>query len=66
MSRFGSQLTNQEFIEQLYFNVLGRFSDDAGMQYWSGVMAENGLSRADLLIQFADSDENILLYNSLV
>ena len=66
VSRFGSQLTNQEFIEQLYFNVLGRFSDDAGMQYWSGVMAGNGLSRADLLIQFADSDENILLYNSLV
>ena len=66
VSRFGSQLTNQGFIEELYFNILGRFPDDAGMQYWSGVMAGNGLSRAGVLIQFADSDENILLYNSLV
>ena len=66
VSRFGSQLTNQGFIEELYFNILGRFPDDAGMHYWSGVMAGNGLSRAGVLIQFADSDENILLYNSLV
>ena len=66
VSRFGSQLTNQEFIEELYFNVLGRYPDDAGLQYWSGVMEGNALSQADMLIRFADSDENTLLYNSLV
>lgn len=48
---------NEEFIDQLYLNVLGRVADQAGAEYWLADM-EQGNSRSEVLLSFAESNEN--------
>lgn len=55
--RFGSDLDNAAFIDQLYQNVLDRAADEPGYQYWNGQM-EGGMSRSEVLVGFANSAEN--------
>lgn len=50
-------LDNAGFVNQLYINVLNRNGEPAGVTGWVNGMA-NGLSRADVLKGFSESDEN--------
>jgi len=54
---FGSNNTDAQYIERLYLNVLKRKSDSAGEKYWLDSMRA-GVSRAEVLLAFADSPEN--------
>ncbi len=49
--------TNATFIDQLYLNVLGRSADQDGTDYWLAEM-DNGHSRSNVLLGFAESSEN--------
>ena len=60
VSAYGENPTNEEYVDLLYNNVLGRDPDQGGYDYWTGQM-DNGLDRADMLLAFADCDENIAL-----
>lgn len=51
-------LSDDEFVRQLYRNVLDREADDPGFDFWSGILAESGGRRDELLIAFAASAEN--------
>ncbi len=42
--RYGSDLSNSEFLTILYSNILGRTPDTAGFDYWLGEM-NNGLGK---------------------
>ncbi len=58
---YGENLTppiDTAFVDALYLNVLGRLPDAAGAQFWLDVF-DAGLSREDMLIRFADSQENL-------
>ncbi|MEO3387099.1 DUF4214 domain-containing protein [Mesorhizobium sp. CAU 1741] len=57
--RFGTPETmdNTDFLAVLYENVLGRTGAQAEVDYWAGQMAA-GAERADVLVAFAQSDEN--------
>ena len=55
--RFGSDLSDQAFVEQLYMNVLDREGDSSGVDYWTDAL-DNGVSRADVLVGFSESGEN--------
>jgi hypothetical protein len=55
---YGENPTNEEYINGLYQNVLHREADQAGYDFWLGVINE-GQGRDDLLIWFTDSDENV-------
>jgi hypothetical protein len=44
------------YVQQLYQNVLRRQADDAGSQYWTGLLA-SGTSRGTVLVGFAESPE---------
>ncbi|MCK5933763.1 MAG: DUF4214 domain-containing protein [Fulvimarina manganoxydans] len=55
--RFGSDLTDQAFVSQLYMNVLDREGDTSGVDYWTNAL-DNGVSRADVLVGFSESSEN--------
>lgn len=55
-ARFG-QLDDDSFIRELYRNVLGRDGDDNGFRVQHDAL-EHGLSREQLLLNFADSGEN--------
>jgi glucose/arabinose dehydrogenase len=49
-------LTNSQFVDLVYQNVLGRAPDPAGRTYWLGQL-NAGLSRGDMVLQFSQSTE---------
>ncbi|WP_436001158.1 DUF4214 domain-containing protein, partial [Rhizobium sp. LjRoot30] len=55
---YGTNISNQAFVEQLYQNVLGRAGEEAGIDFWTDRMT-NGVSRAEVLAGFSESAENI-------
>lgn len=52
-------LSNQALVEQLYRNVLNREGETAGVEFWTGLVASPEFTRADLLLAFAGSPENV-------
>lgn len=52
-------LSDRALVEQLYQNVLERAGEEAGIDFWTGQLAQPGFDRRDLLIAFAESPENI-------
>ena len=55
--RFGSSLTNSQFIERLYNNVLLRSADPGGSNFWVGQLTSGQMTRAQVALGFLDSDE---------
>lgn len=53
--RYGS-LTNEQYINQVYVNVLGRSADAGGLAYWANHLAQ-GMTRGELMVGFSDSAE---------
>ncbi len=47
------------FVTQLYQGILNRAPDAGGAAYWLGQLAEGGLSRSQLLLDFTGSAENM-------
>lgn len=54
-TRYGSQ-DNAGFVDQLYFNTLGRTADSNGKAYWLGQLT-GGLSKGNALLSFTESAE---------
>ena len=53
------------FATALYQNVLGRAPDSSGLGYWTNQLNSGLQDRADILIGFAESPENVALYETL-
>ncbi len=51
-------LSDQQYVEQLYRNVLGRAGEQEGVGFWTNHLS-NGVSRARILAEFASSPENV-------
>ncbi|MCP4228145.1 MAG: DUF4214 domain-containing protein [Actinomycetia bacterium] len=62
-SRYGS-LSDAQFIDLVYTNVLDRPSDGAGRQYWLARLAA-GTSRGTVMLGFSDSAEFIAKTDTL-
>jgi hypothetical protein len=54
---FGSNPSNEVLVAEMYQQVLHRTPDASEADYWVRVL-DAGLTHADLLVQFAESDEN--------
>lgn len=54
---YGS-LSDEEFVKQIYRNILGREGDAGGIAFWSGELGRTA-TRATILMRFAESPENI-------
>lgn len=54
----GPNLSDADFINAMYLNVLGRGADQGGYDYWFEQIG-NGLQRAHILTYFSESIENI-------
>ncbi|WP_334189730.1 DUF4214 domain-containing protein [Noviherbaspirillum sp.] len=57
-SLYGENLSNGGFVNQLYQNVLHRTPDAGGFQHQLNALDTGGVSRAQLLLNFSESDEN--------
>ncbi len=53
--RYGS-LTNSQFVDRVYRNVLGRTADADGASYWRGLLDKN-IDRSDVMLGFSESVE---------
>jgi uncharacterized delta-60 repeat protein len=63
-SLYGPSITNDQFIQLLYQNVLNRDPDAEGYAFWRSAMANEGgnygkaWTRSDVLVLYSDSAEN--------
>jgi hypothetical protein len=55
-----AELADIHYLALLYANVLGRAPDAEGFDFWR-TQQENGITRADMLVYFSESAENIEL-----
>lgn len=58
-STYGASLSNSEFVFELYANVHHRAPDQEGFDFWTSKLANGTFDRADVLVRFSDSNENI-------
>ena len=61
--RYGS-LSDSDFVDLVYANVLGRPPDAAGRQYWLAKLA-GGTTRGSIMLGFSESDEFIVKTDTL-
>ncbi|WP_052401448.1 DUF4214 domain-containing protein [Muricoccus aerilatus] len=51
-------LSNQKVVQEFYRNVLGREGEASGVSYWTNQL-NSGTSKADVLLGFSESIENV-------
>ena len=56
-SRYGA-LANDQFVDLVYQNVLGRAADTGGKAYWLGQL-NGGMSRGTMMLGFSESAEYV-------
>ena len=56
-AKFGSNLTDAEFVDKMYTNVLLRAADTGGLNAWVGVLNSGQMTRAQVALSFLDSAE---------
>ncbi|TXM64651.1 DUF4214 domain-containing protein [Methylobacterium sp. WL103] len=56
--KYGSNLTDQQFVNALYSNTLHRAPDATGFAYWTNNLANHTMDRASVLVGFSESPEN--------
>ena len=63
--RYGDNVSNAEFVETLYINILGRDYDQDGYDYWLGNLNNGVETRYELLLGFSESLENKVLFSEM-
>ncbi len=56
--RYGA-LDNEQFVDQVYQNVLGRPGDVGGRDFWLSLLNGNNIDRGALMVEFSESPEYI-------
>ena len=60
---YGLEVNNNNFIDNLYENVLNRLPDENGFSYWSNQLDRGIESRAQILMGFSESQENKTIFS---
>ncbi|MEM7337933.1 MAG: DUF4214 domain-containing protein [Actinomycetota bacterium] len=55
-ARYGS-LSDADYVDLVYANVLCRTPDDEGRAYWAGLLASGSLTRWDMVVNFVELRE---------
>ncbi len=58
--RYGPNLSDEQLVDALYQNVLGRPGDPAGRAFWIEQLTSGELTRSDVLVAFSESKENLV------
>jgi hypothetical protein len=61
INRYGA-MTNQNYVAQLYRDVLGREADPAGLASWTALLDAGSTTRGQILIGFSESQEAVHLF----
>jgi hypothetical protein len=57
-SLYGANASDSQFVQALYQNVLHRQAESDGYDFWMAAIEEHGVSRAEVLSHFSESQEN--------
>ena len=63
--KYGEDLSNEQYVKTLYQNILDREPDVDGYNYWVGQLNNGIEDRSELLLGFAESSENQLLFSEV-
>ena len=61
-SRYGQDLNQDEYLDSLYLNILGRTFDEEGKSYWLNQLNLGHETKGEVLMGFAESNENLSLF----
>lgn len=61
---YGS-LSDEEFIDLVYRNVLDRDPDEAGRAFWLGQLSSGSMSRGTVMVGFSESAEFIIVTDTM-
>lgn len=64
-NKYGA-LTNRQFVEKIYLNVLGRAGDSAGIASWTKKLDDKTKNRGQVMVAFSESSENLRKTQALV
>ena len=56
-SLYGEGTTDEQFLDAIYTNVLGREPEAEGRAFWAGALADGSRTRASTMEFFAQSPE---------
>jgi hypothetical protein len=56
-ARYGKNVSDRDFVGQLYRNILHRSPEQAGLDWWTNALG-SGVTRAGALASFSDGSEN--------
>jgi len=65
MQKYGSNVSDEIYVKNLYKNVLGRDADIEGLNYWVGNLSSGLETRYEALLGFAESAENKALFSEM-
>ena len=63
--RYGDNITNETYVENLYLNVLNRELDQSGYNYWVGNLNNGTEQRHEVLLGFSESTENKIFFTEM-
>jgi hypothetical protein len=63
--KYGENVSNEDYVKTLYQNILDREPDAEGYDYWLGQLNNGIEDRSELLLGFAESSENQLLFSEV-
>ena len=63
--RYGDNITNETYVQNLYLNVLNRELDQGGYDYWVGNLNNGIEQRHEVLLGFSESAENKTLFTEM-
>ena len=63
--KYGSDVSDETYVNNLYKNVLGRDADAEGLNYWVGNLTNGIETRYEALLGFAESTENKALFSEM-
>ena len=61
--RYGEDVSNENYVNTLYKNVLERDADTGGLNYWLGQLNSGVETRYEVLLGFSESAENKGLFS---
>ena len=63
--RYGENVSDTTYVNNLYQNVLGRDADTGGLNYWLDQLNSGEETRHEVLLGFAESPENKGLFTEM-
>ena len=63
--KYGSNVSDETYVNNLYKNVLGREADTEGLNYWVGNLSSGLETRYEALLGFSESAENKALFTEM-